>query len=198
MASVADSAKGWLPVYRVVCRIPPGQVATYGQVAALSGMPRAARQVGWALSALREEDDVPWHRVINARGEISPRGGPEFVDLQRAVLESEGVEFNARGRIDLDCYGWVPGRRKTDRPVSGKAASKPVRKKTPKRRAQIAGKQAAKKATKKAPKKASKRAAKKTVNKTPTRASKEASKKSRKKARKPTRNAAPEQRGSKA
>lgn len=141
MAGSAAGA-GWRPVYRVVCRIPAGQVATYGQIAALSGMPRAARQVGWALSALREEDDVPWHRVINAQGEISPRGGPEIVDLQRALLASEGVEFNARGRIDLECYAWVPGRRKsvakTSRNSVGKTAQKkarkPARKKARKKR----------------------------------------------------------------
>jgi methylated-DNA-protein-cysteine methyltransferase-like protein len=109
---LTQKAKGWRPVYRVVCRIPAGQVATYGQIAAMSGMPRAARQVGWALSALGEEDDVPWHRVINAQGEISPRAGPEVVDLQRALLEFEGIEFNRRDRIDLDRYCWAPGRRK--------------------------------------------------------------------------------------
>jgi len=133
VASIAGSTSGWQPVYRVVCRIPAGQVATYGQVAALSGMPGAARQVGWALSALTEEDDVPWHRVINARGEISPRGGPEIVDLQRALLESEGVAFNVRGRIDLDCHAWVPGRRKTVRRGASKAATKKAAKKAPKK-----------------------------------------------------------------
>jgi methylated-DNA-protein-cysteine methyltransferase-like protein len=71
-------------------------------------MPGAARQVGWALSALHEDDDVPWHRVINAQGEISPRGTRESVDLQRALLESEGVELSQRGRIDLTRYAWVP------------------------------------------------------------------------------------------
>lgn len=103
---------GWRPVYRVVRRIPAGRVATYGQVAALAGMPGAARQVGWALSALRPEDDVPWHRVINAQGEISPRGTRESVDLQRAILEFEGIELNRRGRVDLGRYAWEPGARK--------------------------------------------------------------------------------------
>jgi methylated-DNA-protein-cysteine methyltransferase-like protein len=98
---------GWRPVYRVVRRIPAGRVATYGQVAALAGMPGAARQVGWALSALDEEDDVPWHRVINAQGEISLRGTRELVDLQRSLLESEGVEFGKRGRVDLTRYAWA-------------------------------------------------------------------------------------------
>jgi len=71
-------------------------------------MPGAARQVGWALSALDAQDDVPWQRVINARGEISSRGAPEAADLQRAILASEGIVFDARGRIDLDRYGWQP------------------------------------------------------------------------------------------
>ena len=107
-----EKGKGWRPVYRVVRRIPAGQVATYGQIAALSGMPGAARQVGWALSALDAGDDVPWHRVINAQGEISPRGARETVDLQRALLESEGVELSHRGRVDLGRYAWEPGARK--------------------------------------------------------------------------------------
>lgn len=107
MSADATSA-GWRPVYRVVRRIPAGRVATYGQVAALAGMPGAARQVGWALAALRPDDDVPWHRVINARGEISPRGTREAVDLQSALLEAEGVEIGARGRIDLARYAWTP------------------------------------------------------------------------------------------
>jgi len=78
-------------------------------------MPGAARQVGWALSALSAldaDDDVPWHRVINAQGEISPRGARETVDLQRALLESEGVELSHRGRVDLGRYAWEPGARK--------------------------------------------------------------------------------------
>ena len=111
-STAKSTGKGWHPVYRVVRRIPPGWVATYGQVAALAGMPGAARQVGWALSALKEEDDVPWHRVINARGEISPHGVHEEVDLQRALLEAEGIELNARGKIDLRRYAWEPGIRK--------------------------------------------------------------------------------------
>ena len=106
------SRNSWRSVYRVVRRIPAGRVATYGQVAALAGMPGAARQVGWALHALTEDDDVPWHRVINAQGEISPRGARESVDLQRALLESEGVELSHRGRVDLGRYAWEPGTRK--------------------------------------------------------------------------------------
>ena len=95
----------WTDVYRVVRRIPEGHVATYGQVAALAGRPRAARQVGYALHAVGERD-VPWHRVINARGEISPRAEPSEADLQRALLEAEGVGFDGRGRVDLATHAW--------------------------------------------------------------------------------------------
>ncbi|MEZ4290587.1 MAG: MGMT family protein [Myxococcota bacterium] len=82
----AGAQQGWSPVYRVVRRVPEGRVATYGQVAAIAGMPGAARQVGWALNALDEADDVPWHRVINARGEVSGRGEREIEGSSRARL----------------------------------------------------------------------------------------------------------------
>jgi methylated-DNA-protein-cysteine methyltransferase-like protein len=118
-------AGGWQSVYRVVRRIPPGRVATYGQIAALSGMPGAARQVGWALHALTDEDDVPWQRVINARGEISARGVREIEDLQRALLRSEGVEFNRAGRVDLAAYAWQPRMRTgASKAAHGKSAQK--------------------------------------------------------------------------
>jgi methylated-DNA-protein-cysteine methyltransferase-like protein len=59
------------------------------------------------MAALHDESDVPWHRVINARGEVSPRtGGSTFERLQRALLEAEGIHFDARGRVDLDEFGW--------------------------------------------------------------------------------------------
>jgi methylated-DNA-protein-cysteine methyltransferase-like protein len=93
-------------VYRIVSMIPLGKVATYGQIAAYLGNPRAARTVGWALRALPEGLDVPWHRVINAQGRISlsrRRGGAQ---QQRAMLEEEGVIFDQEGRIDLKRYRW--------------------------------------------------------------------------------------------
>ena len=102
---------GWAPVYRVVRRIPEGCVSTYGEIAALACMPRAARQVGYALNALTGDEGVPWHRVINARGEISARDEREFADLQRALLESEGVVFDRRGRVNLETYRWKPRQR---------------------------------------------------------------------------------------
>ena len=95
----------------VVRRIPRGRVATYGQVAFLAGLPGHARQVGSALKGLPEGCEVPWQRVINAKGEISPRGEPvagPWEGFQRHLLEEEGVAFDARGRVDLDRFGWEP------------------------------------------------------------------------------------------
>lgn len=100
-------------VYRkidaVVRRIPRGRVATYGQVAALAGRAGQARQAGYAMHTLPDGSDVPWHRVINARGEISARSVPFHEPLQRALLEAEGVGFDRRGRVDLERFRWEPG-----------------------------------------------------------------------------------------
>jgi len=96
----------WLRVWRVVARIPAGRVATYGQVAALAGLPGAARQVGYALSALPDDSSVPWQRVVNARGEVSPRRDFDGAPRQRVLLVDEGVVFDERGRIDLRRFGW--------------------------------------------------------------------------------------------
>lgn len=92
-------------VYTVVRRVPAGWVTTYGDVAAALGSPRVARQVGWALAALRDET-VPWHRVINAKGSISFRGDSPRGVLQRAKLEAEGIVFDASGRVDLPALRW--------------------------------------------------------------------------------------------
>ena len=98
-------------IHAVVQRIPKGRVATYGQVAELAGLPRAARRVGYAMAALRPGDRVPWQRVVNARGEVSARAAPGAELLQRRLLEREGVRFDAAGRIPLTRYGWKPRRR---------------------------------------------------------------------------------------
>ncbi len=93
--------------YDVVRRIPVGRVATYGTVAREAGLEGRARQVGYALAALPDGAEVPWHRVVNARGEVSPRaGGRTYEAIQRTLLEHEGVAFDRRGRIDLDVFGW--------------------------------------------------------------------------------------------
>ncbi|MGZ5433095.1 MAG: MGMT family protein [Thermoanaerobaculia bacterium] len=93
-------------IWRMVRRIPRGRVATYGQLAELAGLEGHARQVGYALHNLPERSSVPWHRVINAKGEISPRSAGDSHELQRLLLEAEGVEIDVRGRIDLHVFGW--------------------------------------------------------------------------------------------
>jgi len=96
-------------IHDVVRRIPRGSVASYGQVALEAGLPGSARQVGYAMAALPDDSDVPWHRVVNARGEISRRSGGTLPEhIQRVLLEEEGVVFDARDRIDLERFGWDP------------------------------------------------------------------------------------------
>ncbi len=93
-------------VYEQCMRIPRGRVATYGQLAALSGNPRMSRQVGWALHANPRPGEIPCHRVVNRFGEICKGfafGGPE---IQRRLLEREGVSVGEGGRIDLTVFGW--------------------------------------------------------------------------------------------
>ena len=88
-------------------RVPRGRVATYGQIAALAGLPGHARQVGYALAALPASSTVPWHRVINAQGRISlRRDGPGAGVSQRQRLEREGVLFDGAGRVALARFGW--------------------------------------------------------------------------------------------
>lgn len=100
-------------VWQVVRRVPPGRVTTYGQIASMLPPPEGmtlkdydafgARWVGGAMA--RCPNDVPWWRVINAQGKISPRPGAEE---QRALLEAEGVVFDDRGKTDLKRFGWEP------------------------------------------------------------------------------------------
>lgn len=101
-------------IYAAARRIPRGRVATYGQIAQLAGLPGQARQVGYALHALATERSVPWHRVINARGEISRRADPGAEFAQRTFLEREGVVFDAGGRVDLEHFQWRPRRSAAD------------------------------------------------------------------------------------
>jgi methylated-DNA-protein-cysteine methyltransferase-like protein len=95
-------------IHAVVRRIPRGRVATYGQVARLAGLGAQPRLVGYALAALPEDGAVPWHRVVNAQGRVSPRATPGADALQRALLERERVRFDAGGRIDLERHRWRP------------------------------------------------------------------------------------------
>jgi len=102
----------YLRIYAVVRQIPRGRVATYGQVAGLAGLDGHARQVGYALHALPRSMKLPWHRVINSRGEVSERTRGDWHELQRHLLEAEGVEFDERGRLNLKKFRWraaVPG-----------------------------------------------------------------------------------------
>jgi methylated-DNA-protein-cysteine methyltransferase-like protein len=95
-------------VCRIVAAIPPGRVMSYGAVARAAGFPRHARHVARALRL--GPDDLPWFRVVNHRGGIAARGLNGEDDLQRVLLEAEGVGFDSAGRIDLARYGW-PGTR---------------------------------------------------------------------------------------
>jgi methylated-DNA-protein-cysteine methyltransferase-like protein len=95
-------------IYDVVRRIPRGRVATYGQVASLAGLVGHARQVGYALNALPDGTVVPWHRVVNATGGISPRATPGAELVQRILLEKEGVRLDAHGRVSLERVRWQP------------------------------------------------------------------------------------------
>jgi methylated-DNA-protein-cysteine methyltransferase-like protein len=123
-SSDLDTVSWWDDFYRVVRKIPAGKVTTYGAVALLAGHPRAARHVGWAMSALKETGknrDVPWQRVLGAatskRARVTikdPVGGA----VQRAALEAEGVVFDRLGRVDLERFGWSgkPARARAAKP----------------------------------------------------------------------------------
>lgn len=96
-------------IYATVRQIPWGKVATYGQIADLTGLYAKARLVGYALFQVDLQDDLPWHRVINAKGEISyscQRRGGDY--LQKILLEEEGIQFKPNGKIDLQIYRWIP------------------------------------------------------------------------------------------
>lgn len=113
-----ETVSWWDDFYRVVRRIPRGRVSTYGAVAAFAGHPRAARHVGYAMAALKDTKksrDVPWQRVLGAaprdRARVTikdPIGGA----MQRALLEAEGVRFDAAGRVELSVFGWSGPRRR--------------------------------------------------------------------------------------
>lgn len=101
-ATEAPAAPGFFElVYAIVRRIPRGRVLSYGQIARMLGMPRMARQVGWAMR--RCPDGLPWQRVVKADGSIARNG---FSALRRALLEQEGVPFLPDGRIDMPACQW--------------------------------------------------------------------------------------------
>ena len=98
----------WNRIYQVVRRVPRGRVATYGQIATIAGYRGHARQVGYALNALPHGSSVPWHRIINAQGKVSPRADPSYVVIQQRLLEDEGIEIGRGDRISLERFGWKP------------------------------------------------------------------------------------------
>ena len=100
------SGPKYAEIYTIVRQVPRAKVITYGQVAGLVGG-CTARMVGYALSALPDGSDVPWQRVINRMGKISPHGCGLGSLVQRQLLESEGVRFDAQGKIDLEEFGWL-------------------------------------------------------------------------------------------
>lgn len=107
---MAETRTSYDAIYEVVRLIPKGQVATYGQVADLADLPGQARLVGYALYRVDMKlSDIPWHRVINAKGEVSEsplRYGTDY--LQRSLLEQEGIQFSPEGKVNLNKYRWRP------------------------------------------------------------------------------------------
>lgn len=121
-----EPSERYTRIYAAIRRIPRGRVSTYGWIAELAGYPGAARQVGYALAALRPHSTVPWHRVINARGALSLErtmagGGLE----QRFLLEAEGVRFDGNGRVDLARFGWRGAEGKKTRRGKAEAGDEP-------------------------------------------------------------------------
>jgi methylated-DNA-protein-cysteine methyltransferase-like protein len=103
---VSGRENAWAKVYELVKRIPPGRVMTYGQISLLVE-PLTPRAVGWALHVCPEE--VPWHRVVNAKGGCSTDRLPHVpTGLQRKLLEREGIGFRDNGTLDLRLYLWFP------------------------------------------------------------------------------------------
>ena len=91
-------------IYEVARQVPPGRVASYGQITEIVGAGCDARMVGYAMAGAPEGGDIPWQRIVNRQGKISlPGKGGE---IQRMRLEAEGIIFDARGRIDMERFGW--------------------------------------------------------------------------------------------
>lgn len=97
-------------VYEIVKKIPSGKVTTYGHIALMAGNPNAARAVGYALKhiPLSEHNNIPWHRVINAKREISIRNIPGSEYIQKDLLVKENIEFDENDKVDFNKFGWFP------------------------------------------------------------------------------------------
>lgn len=113
-------------IFRLVLRIPRGRVMTYGQIARLLEDRYSPRLVGWAMHATPDDGrDIPWHRVINSRGSISTgRLLLHEPELQRLLLEAEGVVFDHRSHCDLEVYQWSPRERQTRKKLAEARPSK--------------------------------------------------------------------------
>lgn len=102
------SRKTFTPLFHqiqtLVRQIPSGHVTTYGTIARLLNC--SARTVGFAMASLPEGHELPWQRVVNSQGRISPRRSNDSDLIQRRLLETEGVRFDSNGAIDLNRYGW--------------------------------------------------------------------------------------------
>lgn len=105
---MSDGEKLYERIYDMVRRIPHGKVTTYGRIAELVGG-CTARIVGYAMAALKSGKalDVPWHRVINAKGKVSVHGDGIGNAMQQVLLEDEGVQFNRNGAVDFGRFGWA-------------------------------------------------------------------------------------------
>ena len=115
-----DSGSVYGRIYEAVRQIPRGKVATYGQIAKIVDR-CTARMVGYAMAALRGGTDVPWQRVINAKGEISTRSRGDGAVRQRRLLEKEGIYFDRQGRVDFKRYRWKnPGKKKPPFPLEAR------------------------------------------------------------------------------
>lgn len=93
-------------IYGVVCKVPKGKVATYGQIALLAGNPRWARVVGYALHSNPDPSVIPCHRIVNRDGRLAPAFAFGGENAQRELLEAEGVTFTPEGNVDLKLHLW--------------------------------------------------------------------------------------------
>ena len=96
----------FVKIYDIVSQIPVGKVATYGQIAALAGMPKGARVVGWAMRAVPENWVLPCHRVVNKAGNMAPEYAFGGQEIQRSLLIAEGVTFKINGLINMEESLW--------------------------------------------------------------------------------------------
>lgn len=104
---MSEKDKGFFEkVYDIVAGIPEGKVATYGGIGRMLGYPRGAKVVGWAMRSAPEGLNLPCHRVVKATGELSPGHVFGAYEIQRTMLEAEGITFREDGTIDMEKHLW--------------------------------------------------------------------------------------------